>query len=450
MLYHEIINKLEGTSGRLDKEDILKTALSQDVCGSLAAGLELALSSLVTFGIKQVPVAEQNSLGEIYDILPFQNFNEAVQKLVSREATGHDARDLVVGLMHSCHPNVWNYWYRRILIKDLRCGVDIKTVNKVLKSLSKAEIPVFECQLAHDSAKHEGKMVGKKLLSVKLDGIRLLSIVYPDGKVEQFSRNGKEMLNFDKIRDQLGMFPIISPSLIKEPVVLDGEVMSKSFQDLMKQARRKENVETDDARLFLFDLIPLKDFLAGYNSTSQYERSLRLKELVCAVKSVVHPFHNIKALEQEFVDLGTQSGQEIFKQMNRVAIAEGYEGLMLKDPEAPYECKRSTSWLKLKPFIEVSLTIKAFEEGTGKNVGSLGAMLCEGEEDGKLLRVSVGGGFSEAQRLDFWLKREELVNHVVEIRADAITKNQDEKNEYYSMRFPRFLRFRGFSVEEKI
>jgi hypothetical protein len=39
------------------------------------------------------------------------------------------------------------------------------------------------------------------------------------------------------------------------------------------------------------------------------------------------------------------------------------------------------------------------------------------------------------------------VGQIVEVRADAITKNQDGS---YSLRFPRFLRFRGFEIGEKI
>ena len=34
---------------------------------------------------------------------------------------------------------------------------------------------------------------------------------------------------------------------------------------------------------------------------------------------------------------------------------------MIKDPESFYECKRSTNWLKSKPFIEVSLKVKNYE-----------------------------------------------------------------------------------------
>ncbi len=60
---------------------------------------------------------------------------------------------------------------------------------------------------------------------------------------------------------------------------------------------------------------------------------------------------------------------------NKSAIENKYEGIMIKDPDAAYECKRSIAWLKLKPFIEVSLEVVDLEEGTGRNAGRLGAII---------------------------------------------------------------------------
>ena len=42
-----------------------------------------------------------------------------------------------------------------------------------------------------------------------------------------------------------------------------------------------------------------------------------------------------------------------------------------------------------------------------------------------------------------------MIGQIVEVRADAITQNQDTTNEW-SLRFPRFLRFRGFEIGEKL
>ena len=56
----------------------------------------------------------------------------------------------------------------------------------------------------------------------------------------------------------------------------------------------------------------------------------------------------IKLIDKEFINLDEESGKEIFKRFNTQAILDGYEGIMIKDPDSFPECKRSTTWLKLK------------------------------------------------------------------------------------------------------
>jgi DNA ligase-1 len=147
------------------------------------------------------------------------------------------------------------------------------------------------------------------------------------------------------------------------------------------------------------------------------------------------------------VDLDTAEGHDIMTRFAQDAVTEGFEGIMIKDVDAPYECKRSSFWMKWKPTITVDLNIVGFEEGTGRNQHRLGAIICEGEDNDRLIRVNVGSGLSDSDRDDFWAARDDLVGRVVEVQADAVTQNQDGS---YSLRFPRFVRFRGFEPEEKL
>ena len=121
---------------------------------------------------------------------------------------------------------------------------------------------------------------------------------------------------------------------------------------------------------------------------------------------------------------------------------------MIKDPKSYYECKRSTSWLKSKPVIEVSLEVINYEEGTGRNKGKLGAVIAQGEDNGKFFKLNIGSGFTDQQREEFWINREDLIGKIIEIKADSISKSQDNDN--WSLRFPRFKTFRGFDIKEKI
>jgi DNA ligase-1 len=425
----QIIQDLESHNLRTNKEQIIEANRSNK---EFLEGCRMALDSMITFGVKQVSEkTDSDGPG-----LAWEGFESVAMRLAQRKITGNVARQAVNVLMNTATVAQWNDWYRRILIKDLRCGVSEKTINKVVKNA----IPVFSCQLAHDSTNHEEKVCGQKLIEVKLDGVRVLTIVYPDGRVDQFSRNGKELLNFGHIRDQFAK----TVTGLTEPVVFDGEVMSSSFQDLMKQVHRKDNVNAGDAVLHLFDFVPLKDFQIGSWDRAQIQRSEKLQ----AWKDLwADETPSVQILFHELVDLDTDAGQKRFRAINQQAIDGGYEGIMIKEPNAPYECKRTVSWLKLKPFIEVSLTVTNIEEGTGRNVGRLGALVCEGVDDDREISVNVGSGFSDADRDSFWSASDKVLGQIVEVRADAITRNQDGT---YSLRFPRFLRFRGFVANEKL
>lgn len=430
----DVIAELEATSSRLEKEAIIKRE-SDAGNDDLFAGFKLAYDAMITFGVKKIEEKTGDGRG-----MSFSTFTQFADKLISRDVSGNAAITSIAFIRMNSTEKEWNYWYRRILIKDMRCGTSDTTINKVADP--KYHIPVFTCQLAHDSAKHESKLTGRKMIEVKLDGVRVITIVYPNGQVDQYSRNGKELVNFPHIKAQFAKHA----KLLKAPMVFDGEVMSSSFQDLMKQIHRKSDAKADDAVLNLFDILTLDEFKAGRCETAQALRSFGLRSWLAPLQEHMP---NVTVLDHELVDLDTDEGKARFKEINKAAIDGGYEGIMAKDPDAPYESKRTVSWLKLKPFIEVTLRAVAVEEGTGKNAGRMGAVLFEGTDDGKFIRVSVGGGWSDKDRDDIWANKDKVLSQLGEVRADAATKSQDS-DDVWSLRFPRFKVWRGFNPGEKL
>jgi len=431
----EVIAELESDNSRLFKESVVKREAEADNA-EFFRGCRAALDPMITYGIRQVEEKSGDGKG-----LNPDTFWRTAEQLAGRQLTGNAAITAVNHMRMNAGEAEWNQWYRRILIKDLRCGVSEKTINKQVEKINGTYvIPVFSCQLAHDGANHESKVSGKKLIEVKLDGVRVITIVYPSGHVDQYSRNGKELVNFEHIKQQF----VKHAKLLREPMVFDGEVMSSSFQDLMKQVHRKSDVAAKDAVLNLFDILTLKDFQAGYSPITQRERSNALKIWFDPIQDHMP---NVTVVGQVLLDLDTPQGYQEFVDINTHAIKGGYEGIMIKDSEAGYECKRTTAWLKQKPYIEVSLVVVGTEEGTGKNAGRLGALIVEGTDDGKLIRTNVGSGLTDDNRITYWASRDNLVGNIVEVRADAVTQNQDGS---YSLRFPRFKGFRGFEPGEKI
>jgi DNA ligase-1 len=469
----DIIKEITATDSKLDKQAIIEreAAVGND---DFFAGLRLTFDNMITFGVKKVEAKPAKRVNEPEPRgLNNDKFIELTQKLATRKLTGDAAKVAINHVMHQATSEQWDNWYRLILIKDLKAGFSESTVNKVCeKKYPKYAITVFECQLAKDCVDDEGNvdeslLHGKKIIDTKLDGMRCITIVYPNGKVDQYSRNGKELVNFGTIKNQISRAAVF----FAETVVLDGEVMGASFQDLMKQSRRKTDVQADDSILNLFDIITLREFQEGKGKHRQGDRTYSLQTWY---EKVAESMPNVTVVGCEIVDLDTIEGQARLSEINKQALSGGYEGIMLKDPEAMYECKRSKNWLKMKPFMEESLTVVAVEEGKpdSKFVGTMGALVCEDVINGKPVKVNVGGGYSIKQRAQIWAdhtgkpvtwqKKEKtgwvtitetpsgntVVGMIAEVRADCLTKS--EGSDTWSMRFPRFKTWRGFAKGEKI
>jgi ATP-dependent DNA ligase len=134
--------------------------------------------------------------------------------------------------------------------------------------------------------------------------------------------------------------------------------------------------------------------------------------------------------------------REEVKQFFNLAVAQGFEGFMLKAKRAPYVWGRSPHWLKGKPLETAEGRIVDFYNGKKKGQFEhvLGGFIIEGTlEDGSSFKVKVGGGYTAKQRHDFWERREEMLGWVLECEYM-------EKTSEGSLRNPVFVRFRTDKV----
>jgi DNA ligase-1 len=438
------IRDLESSDSRIHKEKVIEKALMAAKLGSADAQCFLfncyqAYNPFYVFGIRQVP----ETTGLTGRDNPWTQFWATLEALRTRYITGNRARETIEKLSQEFDSEEWNNLARRVLIKDLRCGISEKTINKVVGK-TEYKIPVFSCQLAQDSTDRPAKMKGIKRLECKLDGVRVLAVV-SGANVTLYSRNGKEFENFpqiaDAIEDARKHFQYGRGT--GGHYVLDGEIVGESFQQLMRQAHRKSNAETTGMVYHIFDIIPLDAFQEGHWNAQQYKRLEWLESARVGLEET----NCLRIMPGLDVDLDTAEGHDIMNRYAQDAVAQGFEGIMIKSLDAPYQCKRSDFWMKWKPTISVDLKIVGFEEGTGRNKNRLGAIICEGDDNDRRICVNVGSGFSDALRDEYWASRDDLLGHLVEVQADAVTQNQDGS---YSLRFPRFLRFRDFEAGEKV
>jgi DNA ligase 1 len=439
------IRDLESSDSRIHKEKVIEKALMAARLGSANAECFLfncyqAYNPFYVFGVRQVP----ETTGLTGRLNPWPSFWGLLEALRLRTVTGNTAKESIERMSQEFDSDEWNQLCRRVIIKDLRCGISEKTLNKVLGKTN-WRIPVFSCQLAQDSNDHPAKLRGAKRLEVKLDGVRVLAVV-TSNTVNLFSRNGKPFENFPQIADAL--LPILDklPSVDlsgSRGYVFDGEIVGESFQLLMRQAHRKSDAKTEGMVYHVFDIVPLPHFREGIWNHNQTKRL----EILERFKPQLDNTDCIRIMPGMTVDLDTAEGHDVMRRFAEASVAQGYEGIMIKDLDAPYECKRTSAWMKWKPTITVDLNITGFEEGTGRNQGRLGAIICEGVDNDRTIRVNVGSGLSDDDRNEYWHARNDLLGRVVEVQADAVTQNQDGS---YSLRFPRFVRFRGFDAGEKL
>jgi DNA ligase 1 len=439
------IKKLNESDSRLHKENIIRQALTAALLGNENANfclemLQLCYDTYITFGVRQIP----ETVGIINAENPWTEFTDLLIKLKVRVLTGHDARDAIQSLSERFDSDEWNNFLAPVLRRDMRCGISSTTINKVCKN-TKYAIAVFGCQLATNS---EGRpeMKGVKRLEPKLDGVRVLmaaQMTQFGPIVTSYSRNGKVFENFKHIEKQIGdnlTQLLLSTGLgdiwhLAGGIVFDGEVVGNSFQELMRQARRKTDVQNDDSVYHIFDVIPMDDFKRGHWNAQLSKRLVELRRM----NPVIDAMPNVELLPHIEVNLDNAEGHDQFNHYCKDMVSQGFEGVMVKSLDAPYECKRNTSWMKYKPVLTVDLEVVGVEEGTGRNKGRLGALVCHGVDHGKEISVNVGSGFSDSDRTDYWENRNLIVGQTAEILCDVITQNQDGT---YSLRFPRFVRFR--------
>ena len=122
-----------------------------------------------------------------------------------------------------------------------------------------------------------------------------------------------------------------------------------------------------------------------------------------------------------------------------IALNDGYEGLILRDPNAPYKMGRSTMkegyLLKLKRFVDAEATVIGFEERMANNNaatiselgrtkrsshqagksgrGDLGALVCRTDEG---VEFNVGTGFNDSERAAIWADRDQFLGKLAKYK----------------------------------
>ncbi len=234
------------------------------------------------------------------------------------------------------------------------------------------------------------------VVSEKLDGIR----AYWDGE-HLISRGGEIIHAPEWFTKEYPPFPI------------DGELWSrrKDFEHISSIVRDKvPSQEWREIKHYIFEVPNAKGGL--------FERL-----------ALVKPYEgrSIKILSQKVI----KNKKELTLYLKKVETLGG-EGVVVRDPKAPYIAKRTSKALKVKSFLDTECEVIRQIPGKGKYKGLLGSIECK-LKDGT--RFKIGSGFSDEERRD------------PPQVGDIVTFKYQEMTKYHKPRFPVFLRVREVSTK---
>jgi len=415
-----IFRDLANTTSRIEKETILRQHLT-DL--TLRRVLFLALDPFTQFYIRKIPNYIPGPTSTNRSTMMLEGALDNLEQISKRVVTGNAAINHLKMILESVTADDAKV-IERIIEKDLRCGVSEATVNKIWPGL----IPTYPVMLASGfDEKVMAKMSYPAYVQLKLDGMRFNAIVN-NGKVEFRSRNGKHIDLLGNLEQE---FLFMAGS---ESCVFDGELVVRDSQGIMN--RQKGNgilnkavkgtisaMEASMVHATIWDIIPFSAFQQGVYKTSYQERFGKLQKLVLPGR--------ISLIENRVVNTEDEA-HELFQEY----FNKGEEGIILKDITQGWEDKRVKHQVKFKGELECDLLCMDWQEGTGKNVGKLGALVLT-SADG-VIKVNVGSGFTDEQR-DKYTKKN-TVGKVVAVKYNA--RIQDKKTGQTSLFLPVFLELR--------
>lgn len=421
----EIFDSIKNTSSTKEKQKIIEKNKDNELFKKC---LVFLLDSNIVTGISSAKIKKhvepETELSPLY--LCVNSTFEDVMAYLIKNNTGRDC-DIYEIQAFLCGHESDREFYEEMITKKYRLGCDAKLVNKVIHGL----IPTFDVMLGTSIEKAKIPENTWFSLSHKLNGNRC---VYYKG--DFYTRQGKKYIGLEHIKRQIDRIGF------NDEIVIDGELIyknkegltdSEAFQKGTGIANNKDNNKTD-LKLVIFDLLSVEEFESGVSTDTYKHRRNMLNQ----IRDIIDDF-NTDDLEIVTMFYEGTDQSEIWKWLD-YAEEHDMEGLMLS-LDAPYECKRTKNLLEVKKFYDFDLSVVGYEEGTGRNKGTLGAFVVQYKDN----TVKVGSGFSDEERKTFWNNREDYIGRVITVKYKEISK--DKKTGLESLQFPVYCGLREIGKE---
>ena len=411
-----ILNRLENTASRLEKEAILKQNSGNP---DLLRAFQMALDPMVNFFIKKVPEPAPPPPGnDGWRWNLWEALGAMCDKLASREVRGHEATAWLARLLGMLTPDDQEV-VRRVIGRNLKCGVSEATVQKIWPDL-KLSYPCMLVSPLNDKTKIKFPCIAQ----TKMDGMRFNALV-SGGGVSFRTRAGKEL-------DLCGL-PIETEFKQFPDGVYDGELLvavcdRKTGNGILTKFQKGTGKASEGQHIHakLWDLIPLDAFGKGNCQEEYKDRFTTLTKRIDALQPrtirAVETWNSVKSMEE---------AQAVYQEQ----LAKGEEGIILKDPKGPWEDKRVKHQVKMKAELEADLLVTGIIAGSGKYEGKIGSLQVQ-SADGAV-KTAVGTGLSDEDRSN---PPSEYMGKIVAVKYNALIT--DKKTGAKSLFLPVFIEIR--------
>ena len=352
--------------------------------------------------------------------------------LADRNGVSREVEDEVAKFLLSVPEQSRNV-YIQILAKTLKLGVTAKSVNKIIQNL----IPEWEVQQAYPIEKYPLQPGEWFSISQKLNGVRA---TYYRGKL--IARSGVPFSGMDHI---VSVFERWDPD---HSLVFDGELTLADSNGLSENEAfriatgivNSDAVNKTELSFTVFDTIQIDEFEEPDDSVNKYRFPYRWRRnCLSSYKGLFTDDGPVRLLPVLYQGTDQSKIWEFLDKM----VSEDKEGLMV-NLDVPYLRKRHNGILKVKRFYTMDLPILRCEAGAGRLRNTLGSFVLDfgGAE------VSVGSGFTDRERVDFWRRKEDLPGMICEVKYKEVST--DKKTGRSSLQFPVFVSLRPDKAEGNI
>jgi hypothetical protein len=346
----DIITQLRKTNKKGVKESIIENAIGQ--CDEFFEGVELAYNPKYKFSFKDVPFIEDADLiedpGDPKNFT-FSDFKNILKGYLDNKFTHEETVKKFEKAAEIANVHEWNLWYRCILLRNLKCGIQKKTVDNLLgritdtdrildmlkpdvvenKDLPEMDVGGINLDILFNVSNYVAMMPFEIPMPKKFEtNIFIDPIISEQRILIKIDKKAKTVRCFDVAGNSLS-FKNIELAFLKilemipASIVLDGYMINKSLYEFM------EPTTVDKTYYAIMDVLTLQEFNLKASRMPLWKRHASLVKMLPMIKEIKDcPFYIIPKLKLENVS-------DVDIVIDEIKYA-GYNGFIIKKAESGY------------------------------------------------------------------------------------------------------------------